>query len=258
MNRKVLELGRSIIKKLPYGDTLVDYFKMKLFGVYRKRMIKNRAGVFYQLNNEEGLIDLDERDAHGPFEWPDMIIANQAIGNMWLTPDIRSVINIGSGVGTFEDQNAKKNPTVQFLASEMDATSTEWAIKNRSYPNVKYCTDSMGEIIKKCPPQQKYDLAVSIDVIEHVADYKSFLDEFAQLADKAVISTPNRDRPSGQISGPRYKGHVQEFDAGELFFILKMYYRKVELFSAPDVSKPELIPVGIYSSYDKLFAYCER
>ena len=258
MNRKTLELGRTFLLKLPFGEWLVNYLKLKLFGVYRKRMIKTRAGVFYHLNTEEGLIDLDERDEQTFFEYPDMIVANRSIGEHWITPDVHSVVNIGSGVGTFEAQNAEKYPEIQFLASEMDATSTEWAIKNRSYPNVKYCMDSMEEIIKKCPPQQKYDLAVSVDVIEHVADYKSFLDEFVQLADKAVISTPNRDRPSGQIYRPRYKMHVQEFDAGELYFILKMYYRKVELYSAPDVMKTELIPVGLYSSYDKLFAYCEK
>ena len=258
MNRKTLELGRSVLLKLPFGKWLVSFFKLQLFGVYRKRMIKTRDGVFYQLNNEEGLIDLDERDEQTFFEYPDMIIANRSIGEHWITPDVHRVVNIGSGVGTFEAQNALKHPSVQFVASEMDATSTEWAKENRSYPNVTYCTDSMEEIIKKCPPQKKYDLAVSIDVIEHVADYKSFLDSFVQLADKAVISTPNRDRPSGQIYRPRYKMHVQEFDAGELYFILKMYYRKVELYSAPDVMKTDLISVGLYSSYDKLFAYCER
>lgn len=258
MNRKVLELGRSFLLKFPYGEKLVTIFKMYFFGVYRKCMIPSRKGIFYRLNKEDGLIDINERNTHGFFEWPDMIIANQIIGNYFLTPDVHRVVNIGSGVGTFESQNATKHPDVKFLASEMDETSTEWAKNNRNYPNVVYCVDSMTEIIKKCPPQEKYDLAVSVDVIEHIADYKSFLDEFVELSDKAVISTPNRDRPSGQIYGPRYHCHVQEFNAGELFFILKMYYRKVELYSAPDVMKAELVPVGLYSSYDKLFAYCER
>lgn len=257
MNRKTLEFGRKILLKIPFGDRLVTYFKTKLFGVYRSRMIPSRAGIFYKLNKEDGLIDIEERNSHGHFEWPDMIVANQIIGNYFLTSGIQNVVNIGSGVGTFEYQNAAKHPDVLFTASEMDETSTAWAIKNRSFPNVHYCTDSMNMLIKNCPPQ-KYDLAVTIDVIEHVEDYKGFLDEFVQLADKAVISTPNRDRPSGQIYGPRYHCHVQEFDAGEFFFILKMYYKKVELFSAPDVMKPNIVPVGLYSSYDKLFAYCEK
>ena len=191
----------------------------------------------------------------GNFEQPDTIATNRAIGLKFLTGDIKRVVNIGSGVGTFENVNSKEHLDVEFLASEMDIKSTEWVKENRQFPNVRYCADSMTAILMENP---KFDLAVTIDVIEHVADYKSFLDEFVLLADKAVIVTPNRDRDFTQIKKPSYKYHVQEFNAGELYFILRMYYRKVELYSAPDIYKTDLVPVGLYSTYHKLFAYCER
>lgn len=255
MNRKIQEFGRDSLKRLPYGDKLVNYLRDKFFHIYKSRLIPCKAGVFYQLNDEAGLMEVDDRTNTGPFEYPDMIVTNQSIGRYFLKPDVRRVVNIGSGVGTFESQNAEKYPDIQFLASEMAMTSTQWAMENRNFPNVKYCTDSISDILKK---ERKFDLAVSVDVIEHVAEYKDFLDGFSLLADKAVISTPNRDRHVSFIHKPIYKFHVQEFNAGELFFILKMYYRKVELFSAPDIMKTDLVPVGIYSTYDKLFAYCER
>lgn len=255
MSKNVQTVIRDFLKRLPFGDKLVDFIRWKFFKIYKKRLIPSKAGVFYQLNDEAGLMDVDDRTNTGPFEFPDMIVTNQSIGRYFLKPNVHRVVNIGSGVGTFESQNAEKHPNIQFLASEMAETSTRWAMENRKYPNVRYCTDSIGDILKK---EGKFDLAVSVDVIEHIADYKGFLDEFSQLADKAVISTPNRDRHVSLIHKPIYQFHVQEFNAGELFFILKMYYRKVELYSAPDIMKTDLVPVGIYSTYDKLFAYCEK
>lgn len=259
MNKKLIKGGKKLLGYFPYGNQLVSYLKWKIKGIYKCRHIPTKAGVFYETNPEIGTINIEvkmQRVASGGiFEHLDMIATNKAIGQRFLTSDIHRVVNIGSGVGTFENVNALQFPDIQFLASEMDVKSTKWTIANRSFPNVRYCTDTMTTILNA---EAKFDLAVTIDVIEHVADYKSFLDEFALLADKAVIATPNRDRNCDEMRKPRYKYHVQEFNAGELYFILKMYYRRVELFSAPNIFETDLIPVGLYSSYEKLFAYCEK
>ena len=260
MNKKIRRFGKVIFQYVPGGSRIVDYLKWRLFCVYKTRLITKREGVFYKQNLETGLIDIIERtsdDMGNPYEFPGMIVTNQIIGDKWITADVQSVVNIGSGIATFESLHARTHPNVQFLASEMDHSSTAWAKANRKYPNVNYCTDGMSDILAS-NNGKKFDLAITVDVIEHVADYKSFLDDFSQLADRAVISTPNRDMDVALANGPLYKAHVQEFNAGELYFILKMYYSKVELFSAPDPMKVHLIPVGIYSSYEKLYAYCEK
>ena len=250
---------KSLLRRMPFMECVSSFIRHHFFSIYNHRVVPSREGVYYSPNEEVGTINLDiklKRVADGGcFDSPDMIATNKAIGLKFLSTDIQSVVNIGSGVGTFEMINAPIYPKINFLASEMDVKSTEWAIENRSFHNVRYCAESMIEILKK---ENKFDLAVTIDVIEHVANYKQFLDEFAMLSDRAVISTPNRDRHRSQIIRPSFKFHVKEFDAGELYFILKMYYRKVELYSAPDELKTDLIPVGLYSSYDKLFAYCEK
>lgn len=256
MTNRVRTIGRKIIQHLPFGNDVIGYLRWRLYSVYKVRLIP-KAGIFYKRNVETGLIDTEERGEDGTWEYPDMIITNQLIGDKWISSDVKYMVNIGSGVATFESLHAQKHPDIQFVASEMDRSSTMWAKSNRSYPNVKYCTDSMDVLLHNLGGK-KFDLAVTIDVIEHVADYKTFLDEFSQLADRAVISTPNRDMDIALSRGPLYKAHVQEFNAGELFFILKMYYRKVELYSLPDPLKKNIIPVGLYSSYEKLIAYCER
>lgn len=257
MIKKIRRIGRLVVECMPNGKKMAEYLRWRLFSIYKNRLIP-KEGVFYKENTETGLIDIDERnrtDSH--FELPGMIVTNQIIGDKFLTKHVRSVVNIGSGVATFESLHAKNHPDVQFLACEMDQSSTEWAKANRPFPNVTYCTAGMAELLKKLGGA-KYDLAITVDVIEHVADYKAFLDEFSQLADRAVISTPNRDMDIALSHGPLYKAHVQEFNAGEMYFILKMYYSKVKLFSAPDPMKPEVIPVGLYSSHEKIYAYCEK
>lgn len=257
MNRKIRSIGGLLLSHLPFGKSIVKYLRWRLFCVYKTRLIPNQAGILYKRNVEAGLMDTEIRDVDGIWEYPGMIVTNQVIGDKFLTNDIKSVVNIGSGVATFESLHAKTHKDVKFLACEMDQSSTDWAINNRPYPNVKYSTQNMTEILKNLGGS-KFDMAITVDVIEHVADYKSFLDEFSMLADRAVISTPNRDMDIVLAHGPLYKYHVQEFNAGELYFILKMYYRNVELFSAPDPLKPKLVPVGLYSTYEKIYAYCEK
>lgn len=262
-----------LIKKIKEenGKRNIYLGKIKIF-TYNKKNSKDieksiythsipSKGFIYNGNEEIGFgnieIKLERVKNGGVFEYEDMIVANKVIGANFLN-NKKSVVNIGSGVGTFEYYNAKIHPEINFLASEMDKSSTKWTTENRSIQNVTYCDYSIKEILEKYP--QKFDLAISIDVIEHIKDYKSFLDEFVQLSDYAIITTPNRDRyhKKEEIVAPPYKYHTHEFNAGELYFILKMYYKDVKLYSLPDPLKPEIVEVGIYSSYEKLIAVCKN
>ena len=224
--------------------------------IYNKKLIHDINGIDYIGNQEYGLLDLDARLEQEEFEWQDMIATNIAIGEIFLK-NVKTVVNIGCGVGTFEHHNAPKFTQIHFVASEFSATSLEWAKSNRNMPNVDYCSLPMDDILQK---YGKFDIAVSIDVIEHISNYKAFLDDFVKLASKAVITTPNRDRCYKKIylERPPSGKHVLEFNAGEFYFILKMYYKKVTLFSHKDPYDTELIRVGIYSCRDKLIALCEN
>ncbi len=223
--------------------------------------IQYNDGIIYQGNPEIGLanieIKLERVKQGGVFEHPNMIATNNAIAKYFIK-DGMSVINIGSGTATLEYYNHKKYPKCKFLACEMDKKTTAWVKDNRQMPNVICSDEDMTSILKKYP--NKFDIAITVDAIEHIKDYKSFLDEFSQLSDKAVISTPNRDRYTNKedLIKPPYKYHTHEFNAGELYFILKMYYKTVKLYSPPEEEKPLLKEVGIYSNYYKLIAYCEK
>lgn len=235
--------------------------KLKIFsnGIYNADIIPFE-GIKYIGNPELGINSLGYRLAEvargEPFEYEDMKVANKAIACHFIR-NAKKVVNIGSGVGTFEYYNAPNYKNVKFVASEFGEGILDWVKQYRQLDNVEYCESNFEELIEK---YGKFDLAVSVDVIEHVADYKSFLDGFSKLADRAVISTPNRDRFSdlSQIVRPPYNMHVYEFNAGELYFILKMYYKKVVLYTLPDLYDTNMCEVGLYTTCNKLFAYCEN
>ena len=145
---------------------------------------------------------------------------------------------------------------MQFCSIDYDKDSIDWCQKNRPFPNVEYRNCTMKDLIVE---NKKYSLAISIDVIEHLSDYKGFLDELSSLSDTAIISTPNRDRYDDveSLVKPPYMYHVQEFNAGELFFILKMYYKNVTLFTL-NKEKAVLEEVGLYNKYPVTIAYCQK
>lgn len=223
--------------------------------IYNERLIP-KNGFVYKGNKEYGVFNLDIRLNQEVFEFGDMIALNQAIGTH-LLGDAKSVVNIGAGVGTFENQNSVRFPNTKFVASEFDTTSINWAKENRPFDNVEYCSDDMKTILER---HGKFDVAVCVDVIEHITNYKEFLDDFVTLSDVAIIATPNRDRytTASELTSPPYEYHPLEFNAGEFYFILKMYFKDVNLYSQIEEYLPDLTPVGIYSSYPKLIAVCSN
>ncbi|MDO4628504.1 MAG: class I SAM-dependent methyltransferase [Planctomycetia bacterium] len=220
------------------------------------------SGVDYVFRPESDFFNLQVKlvfqAAGGPFETPGMVTENTAISRKFLLDSsYHRVINIGSGVGTFENVAARENPEISFVASDYDRDSVEWCRKNRPMKNVEYCTDSITQLLERFPP---FDLAVSIDVIEHMENYKRFLDDFVKLAPNAIIATPNRDRYDHieHMITPPYPYHVQEFDAGEMFFILRMYYRHVRLYGMPSYDEERIEKMGICTRWPVIIAFCSN
>jgi len=247
IKRPFLKYRRRMVKSIREIDDLSPIYRLKI----------PREGVQYLGNDEYGPVSVTARMENGVWEYPDMIVTNQSIGRHFIH-DAKKIVNIGSGVGTFEKNNAVEHRETLFVASEFDASSVEFCKQHRSASNVVFCSDNIETL---CQTYGQFDLAVCIDVIEHIKNYGGFLQEFVKLAERAVIATPNRDRGHlgmTDLQTPPYKYHTHEFNAGELYFLLKAFYKKVELYSFPDPCQHELIPVGIYSSYGKLVAHCHN
>ena len=225
---------------------------------YTIQPLIKEENIEYSENVEAGCINISIKkkrlEQGGPFEWPNMVSLNLAI--IQFIDQEKSIVTIGSGTGTFEWYAAEKYPNVKFISSEFDEECVEWCKKNRSRENITYTSLTMNELIFQ---YKRFDLAVCVDVIEHINDYPVFLNSFSGLANYAIISTPNkaRDFESYSAKSPKYYQHVREWTAGEFYWILRVFYDKVSLYAMPDPYEPEVKRIGILSKMTPLIAVCE-
>ncbi len=227
--------------------------------IYIKKIPK--VGIFYQENEEIGCKNLSEKMKRvkngGDFEWPDMVALNKSI--QIFIKDAKKIVIIGSGTATFEWYAAQedKHKNIFFVSSEFDNECVEWCKEHRSRKNIEYTNLSIFELREK---YGKFDLVVLVDVIEHVSDYGGFLADLSTLADKAVITTPNKDRTisASLVKSPVYYQHVREWNAGEFYWVLKAFYENIDLYAMPDVYGKGITKIGLMSTMTPLIAYCSK
>jgi 2-polyprenyl-3-methyl-5-hydroxy-6-metoxy-1,4-benzoquinol methylase len=212
-------------------------------------------GIPYEENPEVGPANWSEklaRVAKGEnFEWPNMVALNWAVAT--LVGPARKIVELGGGTGCFAYE-ISADPKRIVVCSDLDTEAIRWARKNRSRKNIKYLDRSVT------PYDGPFDLLVAIDVIEHLQDYRSFLETCVSLAPRAIITTPNksRDQQSDAASPPSYYQHVREWTAGEFYWVLKAFYQSVKLYAMPNIYIPQLRPIKITDSLTPLVAACEQ
>ncbi len=185
----------------------------------------------------------------GMLDWPDMLALNWAVTS--LIGDARRIVEIGSGTGPFAEF-AARDPARQIDCFENDEFARSKAQELRSFPNVRYFEGHQNHALGH------YDLLVSVEVIEHVHELPDYLDLCSQLAPRAIYTTPNRVQKHGRDhwGPPVYPPHVREFTPGELFWMLKLYYRSVRLFHLPDPHVPWLAPMTLANQGTPIIAEC--
>lgn len=212
--------------------------------------LEERISPYVENPEMKGVNMAKERLAHGePFEWPNMLALNWAATS--LIGNAKRIVEIGSGTGPFAEF-ASAVPDRELICVEEDDFARSWAQENRAHPNVSYVKHLQAK------NKDEFELLVSIDVFEHVNDMRGFLDFCSQLAPRAIFSTPNREvvRGGEDMGPPTYAPHVREFSPGELYWILRQYYRDVFLFYMPDVYVPQLLPMNILTKGTPIIAEC--
>lgn len=251
-------MSKSITKNIT-NEISISNNSSNIKSIYIKEIPKE--GIFYLENEEVGCKNLSEKLARvkegGEFEWPNMVALNRSL--QAFLNDAKKIVVIGSGTATFEwfaTQN-NKNSDLLFVASEFDRECVEWCKEHRSRQNIKYTSLSVLELKEK---YGNFDLAILVDVIEHIDNYGSFLSSFSSLADKAVITTPNKDRSliTSLAKSPTYYQHVREWNAGEFYWVLKAFYKNVDLYAMPDVYNEGIKKIGLSSTMTPLIAYCHQ
>ena len=209
----------------------------------------------YVERQEAGPVNLKDKLARQergePFEWPDIVALNQTVATM--RGSARNIVELGGGTGTFA-WHATQDPTVVVTCSEFDAQAHEWAVKHRSRSNLRYVNGPVS------PDQGPFDLAVAIEVIEHLTDFAGFLHVCAALAPRAIITTPNKLRSlqTATAGPPHYYQHVREWTAGEFYWVLRAHYDRVQLYAMPEPSRVGAIPITVMSELSPVIAICER
>ena len=114
--------------------------------------------------------------------------------------------------------------------------------KNGIYYSSQVSFDQV-DIIRDTREFMQFDFVVSIEVIEHIDDYKKFLENIIKFAKKDkkgsyniaggatefFISTPNRNNAKISKVNPGNKSHVREWTSEEYHALLSDYFEKIEL-----------------------------
>ena len=222
----------------------------------------------YIENPEVGAVNIKSKlyrlKIGGPFEPYDVDLINRAA--VTLLGDAKTVFEAGSGTGMFAAL-ASARDGVQVTASEFDAPTREWAETNRSHPNITYCETWLQDV-----ETDAHDLSVAFEVVEHVANYPTFLRELARIAPRSIVSTPNKARSAFDeiASPPAFHQHVREWTAGEFYWVLRCFWDEVQLWTIPDIEthmkrlaadlgyQPPMERQGLLSRDQVMIAVCQR
>ncbi len=178
------------------------------------------------------------------------------------------VVDVGCGSGAGANIISQEADVVWGI--DKNLKSIEFAreiftrIKNGIYYNSQLTFDNV-DIVEDQREFQQFDVVVAIEIIEHIDDYKAFLEniikKFARK-DKGggwvqgagrtewFISSPNRNHDKISNVQPGNKFHVREWRSQEFHAVLSEYFKEVEFFS------PKGEPAEIENTHTPLLARC--
>lgn len=252
--RKAAQIGDKIRRGLRKGRSVLlkarNNWQNSPNTLHEVAYLDEVSQAYIENSEMPGVNMAQDRLAKGqPLDWPDILALNWSVTT--LIRHATSIVEIGSGTGPFAEF-ASRYPQVQIDCFEDDDFARQKAQEVRAFANVNYFGIHTGEF------RDKYDLLVAVEVIEHVEDLGNFFALCCQLAPRAVFTTPNRIvvRGENHIGPPPYAPHVREFSPGEIYWMLKLYYSKVNLYYLPDVHVPWLAPMTIATHGTPIIAEC--
>lgn len=138
------------------------------------------------------------------------------------------VLDAGCGTGYGSADLAQLAVAVTGLDIAVDAI--EYANSNYQLPGLRFLQSSCTRVPL---PAESYDLVVAFEVIEHLANYRAFLDECARLLTPDglfIVSSPNKryyaETRAGTGPNPF---HEHEFEATEFMCELERVFPHVRL-----------------------------
>lgn len=135
----------------------------------------------------------------------------------------KNVLEIGSGngYGSYSlSRYAKK-----IVAIDKDSISIEESNKRYSSKNLEFISTSIEEY----NTNQRFDVILALQVIEHILDVHRFLKKVILLLNRngiVIFSTPNASTQSYNENPYHYK----EFSQNELYNLLSTYFKRINIY----------------------------
>lgn len=191
-------------------------------------------------------VKLARQAAGGPFEPHAIALINRAAA--MLAAGVTRVAEVGCGTGMFATEIVRRYPDALVTASEMDTDTLAWTMAHRAHPRIAYGQQTLDQLA-----DAKVEIVAALEVIEHLKAYGPFLEALARTAPRAIITTPNKNRSAfdAVTSPPAFSEHVREWTAGEFFWVLRVFWARVDLYTLDDfpgqvkrfVAQPDYEPV---------------
>ena len=187
---------------------------------------------------------------------------------------VRSVLDIGCGLGEFLEQVGRMHPRIEMAGIDIDERCLAVA---REHVDARF----VKAAVERLPfGDESYDLVTAIDVIEHLENPMQFLREALRVTRaQAVFVTPNLGRPARVLAAARRRelrearGHKQGWDYHLFKQVLEVAGWRVDKIVTRFVDFPlyAFLPrrVGQFMSYrvlrrlfpmlgSELFAFCSK
>lgn len=140
----------------------------------------------------------------------------------------KRVLDAGCGTGYGSAELAQSAADV--VGVDVAADAIEYARRNYPIPHLRFIESSCISVPFQA---ESFDLLVAFEVIEHLADYRAFLDECARLLTREgllIVSSPNKSyyALTRSETGPN-PYHEHEFEADEFTGELERVFPNVRL-----------------------------
>lgn len=161
----------------------------------------------------------------------------------------QSVLELGCNEGLGALFFTQNNENSKYLGVDFDTNAIVWAKYNLENDKVKFCEDNfLGK------EYGKFDIVLSVDVIEHLEEEDSFVKTICENLNKkgvAVIGTPNITM-SPYASKESKEGHINLYSQQRLWDLCKKYFQNVFIFNMTD----EVMHTGFDQMSCYMFAVC--
>lgn len=133
------------------------------------------------------------------------------------------VLDVGCGPHPGPEFFAEKAKRV--VAIDISPEAIEYAKSHFSKENLRYLVMDATELKF---PDESFEVVISLEVIEHIKDYRKYLSEIKRVIKPEgiyVFSTPNKK----MMMNPN-PSHIREFTIGELKELLEDYFKEIDLY----------------------------